>query len=128
MGHSLAQRISAVVAVLFGLVTIAAGASVLAGRDPGYIVYRPLLIFNTLMGVGYVAAGILAWRRARSGRNAAVLIVGLNLLVLGRVIYLYRTGSLVALDSVRAMAFRTAVWLVLLLAFAWAGREPRSAT
>jgi hypothetical protein len=122
-----AQKLSAAVAVLFGLATLAAGGSVLAGRNPGYLVYRPLLLFNTLMGVVYFGAGILAWRRALSGRNAAAFIFGLNLLVLGRVFYLYRTSAVVATESVRAMLLRSGVWLVLLLMLAWASRAPRDA-
>lgn len=116
------QQIVAVVAIVFGLVTLWAGGTVLAGRDPGYVVYRPLLLFNTVMGLAYVAAGVLAWRRALSGRNAAAVILVLNVLVLARVIYLYRTGAAVAVDSVRAMSFRSAAWLMLLLALAWMSR------
>jgi hypothetical protein len=122
-----ARKSGAAVAILFGLATLAAGGSVLAGRDPGYLVYRPLLVFNTLMGAVYIGAGILAWRHAAGGRNAAACIFGLNLLVLGRILYLYRTSALVAADSVRAMLLRTGVWLALLLVHAWASRASRDA-
>lgn len=122
-GRSRTQQLSVVIALLFGLATLGAGGGVLAGRDPGYVVYQPLLMFNTLMGVGYMAAGFLAWRHVRSGRNASALIFALNLLVLGGVSYRYRTGSDVAIDSVRAMIFRTVVWLALASVLAWASRE-----
>lgn len=121
------QQVAAIVAVVFGIATLFAGGSVLAGRDPGYIVYRPLLLFNTVMGAAYVGAGVLAWRHAAGGRNAAGVILALNLLVLGGVVYLYRAGAAVAVDSVRAMVFRSAVWLVLLLVLARASRAPREA-
>lgn len=124
MSRASAQKLGAAVAVLFGLATLAAGGSVLAGRDPGYPVYRPLLIFNTLMGVVYTGAGILAWRRAASGRNAAAFIVCLNLLVLGWILYLYSTSAVVAADSVRAMLLRSGIWVALLLIQAWASRAP----
>jgi hypothetical protein len=75
----------AVVAAVFGLATIVAGGRVLTGwSDPGYVVYRPLLIYNTAMGVAYLAA-----------------------------------GSSVAIDSLRAMTFRTAVWLALFEGLVW---------
>jgi hypothetical protein len=126
-GRIRVQRLSAVVALVFGLMTLGAGVSVLAGRDPGYLVYRPLLLFNTCMGLGYVAAGMLAWRRAIAGRIASLLIVGLNALVLARVLYLYRVGGVVALDSVRAMFLRTGVWLALFLLLWWAGSRRHAA-
>lgn len=125
--RSRVQQSAAAVAVLFGLATLGAGGSVLAGRDAGYLVFRPLLIFNTVMGVGYIFTGIVAWGRASSGRNAAAVILALNLLVLGRVALLYRASAGVAIDSVRAMILRSAVWFALLLVFGWASRKSRDA-
>jgi len=110
-------------AALFGLATIAAGVRVLAGADPGYVVFRPLLLFNTAMGFAYVGAGVLAWRDLTRGRSAAAVIFALNLCVLGAIGYLYSTGSAVAVDSVRAMTLRTGVWLVLFLVLAWLRRR-----
>ncbi len=57
----------AVVGVGFGALTIVTGARVLLGADPGWLVYRPLLVYNTLMGAAYVAAGVLVWRGSRWG-------------------------------------------------------------
>ena len=116
-------KVIAVAAITFGLATLGAGGTVLAGRNPGYVVYRPLLVFNTVMGAAYVAAGVLAWRRVAIGRNAAAVILALNVIVLAGVIYLYRTGAAVAVDSVRAMSFRTAVWLILLVALGLMSRR-----
>ena len=62
------------IAVLFGIATLFAGGRVLLGSDPGYVVFRPLLVYNVLMGLAYVAAGIIFWRSARAGRNAAAAI------------------------------------------------------
>ena len=89
------QGILALVAALFGAATIIAGTRVLAGSDPGYIVFRPLLIYNTAMGAAYVAAGILMWRSVERG--------------------LYALGGAVAIESFGAMTLRTVVWLVLFL-------------
>ena len=121
------QRGSALAAALFGLVTIIAGARVLAGSDPGYIVFRPLLIYNTAMGIAYVTAGIIAWRSLDRGKYAAATIFVLNLLALSAIAFLYAAGSGVAIDSLRAMTFRTAVWFVLFLGLAWmSNRNHRS--
>ncbi len=112
------QRVLSLAAGLFGLVTIFAGARVLAGSDPGYTVFRPLLIYNTAMGIAYVAAGIIAWHSLDRGKYTAATIFVLNLLVLGAIGYLYTVGSAVAGESLRAMTFRTVVWLQLFLGFA----------
>lgn len=112
----------AIAAVLFGLVTMIAGARVLLGSDPGYVVYLPLLRFNTIMGVVYVTVGVLAWRHLRLGVYGAAAISVLNLLVLGAISYVYAQNGSVASTSVQAMTFRTVVWVVLFLVLAGASR------
>jgi hypothetical protein len=113
------QGVLALVAALFGLATIIAGTRVLSGSDPGYIVFRPLLIYNTAMGMAYVAAGVIAWRSLDRGKYAAATIFVLNFFVLCAIGYMYATGSAVAIDSLLAMILRTVVWLVLFLGLAW---------
>ncbi|MCW8906737.1 MAG: hypothetical protein OQL28_05780 [Sedimenticola sp.] len=119
----IAKSIFAVLAVLFGLVTIVAGSRVLMGSDPGYFVYRPLLIYNTGMGIAYVVAGIIAFRNVRQGMYAAAAIFALNLAVLAAIYYLYSEGGQIAVDSLRAMTLRTVVWLALFAGFGWLTRR-----
>jgi hypothetical protein len=120
---NITRCVLALVAIVFGVMTIVAGTRVLGGADPGYIVFRPLLIYNTAMGLAYVAAGVVAWRNLVAGKRAAAAIFLLNLLVLGTIAYLYTAGSAIAVESLGAMAFRTIVWLLLFLGLAWAGRR-----
>ncbi len=81
--------------------------------------FRPLLIYNTAMGIAYVAAGVIAWHNLDRGKYAAATIFVLNLLVLGATGYLYAAGGAVAIDSLRGMIFRTVAWLVLFLGMVW---------
>ena len=45
-----------------------------------------------------------------------------NFIVLGVIVYLYKTGNLVAVDSLRAMTLRTVVWLVQFIGLTWLSR------
>ncbi len=119
----LIQGILAAVAATFGLATVVVGMRVVAGSDPGYVVFRPLLFYNIAMGVAYLAAGFVIWRSLKKGKFAAAIIFVLNLLVLGGIVYLYVNGHAVAIDSIRAMTFRTAVWLGFFIGVAWLGRR-----
>ncbi|GAB1412032.1 hypothetical protein MASR1M97_07680 [Candidatus Desulfobacillus denitrificans] len=80
--HRFVRRLCAGIAVAFGAVTLFAGGRVLLGADPGYTVFRPLLVFNTAMGAAYAAAGAAIWRDLAWGRNCAGAIFLLNLLAL----------------------------------------------
>ena len=123
---SIIQRVAAVGGVVFGLATVVAGGRVLAGADPGYEVFRPLLIYNTMMGAAYVAAGLAMWRSIPLGRKAAGLIFVVNFVVLCAVSFGYSRGWGLAVDSVAAMAFRTLAWLGLLLVLVWHGARSRA--
>jgi hypothetical protein len=119
--------LAAGIAVLFGVATIFAGSRVLLGSDPGYEVFRPLLVYNTAMGVAYLAAGIAIWRSVNAGRYAAGVIFLLNLLVLVGIVVIYGSGGGVAVDSLRAMTLRTVVWLALFIAASWLARSRTAA-
>ncbi len=111
------RSVLTLVAVLFGLVTIFAGTRVLFGSDPGYIVFRPLLIYNTIMGIIYIIAAIIAWSNFKQGMYVAAAIFLLNLVVLISIYFLYTEGSPIAVESLRAMSLRTIVWLALFSGF-----------
>ncbi len=117
------RKVLAGIAMLFGLVTIFAGTRVLRGADPGYIVFRPLLLYNTVMGFVYAGVGVTIWRRLDPGRKGAATIFLLNLLVLGAIVMVYLSGGAVAVESLRAMTLRTGVWLLLFLGLRRLGRR-----
>lgn len=123
--RELIRALLSLVAILFGIVTVVAGSRVHLGADPGYHVFRPLLIYNTVIGVVYIAAGLVAWFSVRQGGVVAAAIFALNLVVLGVIGWLYGIGEAVAIESVRAMILRTAVWLVLVLGLVWLDRTAR---
>lgn len=119
----LTQKILSIITVIFGLVTIIAGTRVLVGSDPGYKVFMPLLLYNTAMGVVYIAAGITTWTSLKRGKYAAAVIFAFNILVLGVIGYLYTKVPYIAVESVRAMTFRTVVWFVLFVGLTWMHRR-----
>lgn len=118
------HRAAIVVALFFGLLTMFAGGRVLLGADPGHVVVRPLLIFNTAMGAVYVATALLLRRDLRVGRRAAGAIALLNLLALTVLILFASSGGLVAFDSFAAMGLRTAVWAAIFAVAHWILRRP----
>lgn len=116
------KYLASAIAILFGAVTLFAGGRALVGIDPGYQVFVPLLAYNTVMGLAYIAVGLAIWRSPRLGRAGAHTIFMLNVVVLITIVLIYSTGGAVAVDSLQAMSFRTAVWMALFLATAWTVR------
>ncbi len=107
------------IAALYGLMTIFVGTRTLLGADPGYVVFKPLLIYNAIMGIVYVTTSVIAWRNLKQGMYLAAAIFALNLVALIVIYFLSTNGYAIAADSLRAMSIRTGVWLVLFAGFGW---------
>lgn len=114
------QHANAVIAAVFGLITIWVGGTTLLGlSDPGYVIFLPLLIFNTVMGFAYIAAGYLIWRKLQIGIKAAKFVFLINLSVLILIVIAYLLEVSIAMESLTAMSFRSVVWLLLWAGLAW---------
>lgn len=119
----ISQKALGLLAVLFGAITIFAGLRVLTGTNPGYVVFQPLLIYNTVMGFVYIGVGTISWRSLDLGKNGACAIFVLNLIVLIAIGIVYTSGGALAIDSLYAMTLRTVVWLAIFLGFWWLSRR-----
>lgn len=122
--QTILQNTLSLIAILFGAVTLFAGFRVMMGADPGYVVFLPLLTYNTLMGFVYAGVGVIAWRNLHCGKLGAGVVFLLNLLVLVGIVQVYWSGGGVAIDSIQAMSLRTVVWLVIFAGLWWLGRRP----
>ena len=111
--NSKTVKFLSLIGVLFGIVTIISGGSVLSGSNPGYIVFLPLVIFNTVMGFVYILTGIVTWQNFSRGKAIAGIVFLLNLFMLITIGYLYLYGTDIAIKSLGAMSFRTVVWLII---------------
>lgn len=126
--HRPLHRLLVLVPAIFGLVTIlAAGRIVLGLGAADHVVFYPLLVFNGLMGVVYVATAFAIRSDPVRGRRVATGVVALNLLVLGVIVLLRNAGQPVARESVQAMAFRVAVWVGIAGGLTWLLRHERPA-
>ena len=109
--------IAAIIAVVFGIMTIKSGGSVLfidgeARRAAGnYVDF--VLWFNFSAGFFYVATGIGIWLKKSWAPAAAITIAVLTLLVFGAFgIHIFYGGEYEQ-RTVAAMALRSIVWIAI---------------
>lgn len=112
------------IAIVFGTITIIVGLRVNSGVNPGYQVFLPLLYFNTAMGLAYVYVGITIWRNIILGKKLSLVIFSINFMMLLFIVSLSFSDNVVATQSVAAMAFRTALWLMIFLGLFKMSKNP----
>jgi len=105
--------IAAIVAVLFGALTIISGGRALfGGVDMGAVV--PFVLwFNFMAGFAYVAAGVGLWRGAKWGRVIAIAIAASTALVFLAFLWHVLQGRAYETRTVGAMALRLITWLAI---------------
>ena len=120
--NSLWLRGASVVAVLFGLMTVKEGGTVLFGSEAARTAagaYVPFVLwFNFLAGFAYVAAGLALWWRQRWAVGLALGIALATALVFAAFGVHVLSGGAYETRTVAAMALRTTVWLAI-GALAW---------
>lgn len=114
--HSIPLRISAIVAAIFGILTLIAGGRILLGLgEAGYAVVRPVLLFNTVMGALYLLTAVFIVRSNDWARSLALFIAVTSVIVLLSIIGMRATGGTVANQTMAAMTLRSVVWATIAL-------------
>lgn len=112
-------RTAAIVAIIFGVATIREGGAVLLGDADAVQAagrYVPFVLwFNSLVGFGYVAAGIGLWLRQRWAAWLCFAIAAATLAVFAAFGAHVARGGAYELRTVIAMTLRSAVWLAIAL-------------
>lgn len=110
---------AAVVAMLFSLLTIIEGSLVLLGiTQHNYTVFAPLLIFNVVMAVAGLFAGVVIWFNYKRAALFSSIVVVILLIATMIVAAAHINNSMVSMHSVQAMIIRTIIWLAITL-FIW---------
>ena len=107
----------ALIAVVFGLLTIREGGAILFGDEAArtaagnYVLF--VLWFNFLAGFAYVVAAVGLWMRRRWAAGLAVAIAVSTALVFAAFGAHVYGGAAFEMRTVIAMSFRTGIWVVI---------------
>jgi hypothetical protein len=106
-------KTAGVLAFVIGALSIFAGGMAMRGWNPGYSVLGWLPVYNFVMGALTVfIPAILLWRESRHAGASALIFFGVH--AGATVLLLLTFRDVVATQSILAMTFRLAVWLVIL--------------
>jgi hypothetical protein len=105
--------IAAILAIVFGLLTIVSGGRALFdGADMGNVV--PFVLrFNFAAGFAYIAAGLALWRGANWGPMLALAIAVTTAAVFAAFLWHVWQGSAYEMRTMGAMIIRLLVWVAI---------------
>ena len=106
----------ALVAVLFGLLTLVSGGATLFNAQTQQAAgnYVPFVLwFNFLAGFAYVIAGVGLWKSQRWSQWLSFAIAIVTLVMFGLFGFQVMNGGLFEMRTVGAMSLRAIVWIVI---------------
>lgn len=114
--NALLAKLPSILAFVVGVMSIVAGGMVLRGWQPGYNVLSWLPVYNFIVGLLTLIPAYLLWVGSRYATAASIVTFTLHALVLVLLFAVFR--GQVATQSIGAMSFRVATWIVI-LALLW---------
>ena len=116
-------KISAVVSLLIGLMADFTGTRVLLGSFiPEYNVLTWLVYYNVFMGLVSILTGLLIWKNYSKILVFTIGITAGHISVLLSLLTIY--NSVVAQQSINAMIFRSAIWVIIAIVV-WKSRSKK---
>jgi len=107
------KKIAATFALFIGLMSVFAGSKVLLGVDiKDYNILTWLVIYNVIFGFISIVAAYLIWKAKKLSKSLTLFILVMHFMVF---LYLKFFSDTVAIDSIKAMIFRTSIWLLIAL-------------
>lgn len=109
------QKIAAILALIIGIMAVRVSTKAMRGWQPGWKVVGWLPVYNFVMGILSLIPAVLLWINHPYAMTASLTVFGTHAVVLLLLLSIFR--GKVARQSIRAMAFRVATWLLILVLF-----------
>lgn len=104
-------KIVAVLAAIMGIMPTITGSRVLLGMfDPGYQYFTALIVYNIILGIFSVIAGIFIWQGKSKAPILSFIITVSHIIVLLLLLTIF--NDIIADKSINAMTFRSVIWIV----------------
>lgn len=104
-------KIVAVLAAIMGIMPTITGSRVLLGMfDPGYQYFTALIVYNIILGIISVIAGIFIWQGKSKALLLSFIITVSHIIVLLLLLTIF--NDIIADKSINAMTVRSVIWIV----------------
>ncbi len=110
---TISQKIAAILALALGLMSVFAGSKVLLEIDTkDYNVLIWLVSYNVIFGAISIVVAYFIWRNYLKAKSLTLFVLAMHFMVF---MYLKIVSVTAASESIKAMLFRTSVWILIVL-------------
>ena len=111
--NKILKKTAAVLAFFIGLMSVIAGSRVLLEIDAkDYNVMVWLVTYNVIFGAISIVVAYFIWQGKKLGERLTIFILVMHFMVF---LYLKFISETVASESIKAMIFRTSVWVLIVV-------------
>lgn len=110
--NTLLAKLPSLLAFLVGAMSIIAGGMILRGWKPGWNVISWLPVYNFVVGLWTLIPTYMLWINHRHAFAASIVTFSLHAVVILLLFTIFRNTA--AFQSLGAMTFRVATWIVIL--------------
>ncbi|MCF6280147.1 MAG: hypothetical protein L3J14_07350 [Flavobacteriaceae bacterium] len=108
---ALSQKIAGILALFIGVMSVFAGSKVLLEIDTkSYAVLFWLVSYNVIFGAISMITAYFIWKNKAIAKTLTLFVLTMHFLVF---IYLKFMSVTTAQESVKAMIFRTSIWILI---------------
>ena len=107
------KKAATILALFIGVLSVFSGSKVLLGIEiKEYTVLTWLVSYNVIFGVLSIFVAYLIWKNKTVNKSFILFILTMHFIVF---VYLKFFRALVAPESIKAMIFRTGIWVVIVV-------------
>lgn len=108
---TLSQKFAAILALLLGLMSVFAGSKVLLEIDTkDYDILVWLVSYNVIFGAISIVVAYFIWKDYSKIKSLILFVLAMHFMVF---LYLKFMSVTVASESIKAMLFRTSIWILI---------------
>ncbi len=109
--HKWSQKTAAILALFIGVMSVFAGSKVLLEIDiKDYNVLVWLVLYNVVFGAISIVVAYFIWKDYAKAKKLTLFVLVMHFMVF---MYLKFMSATVASESIKAMIFRTSVWILI---------------
>ncbi|PHR72895.1 MAG: hypothetical protein COA67_04115 [Lutibacter sp.] len=108
---AISQKSAAILALLLGLMSVFTGSKVLLEIDTkNYNILFWLVAYNVIFGAISIIVAYFIWKNYSKSKSLTFFVLSMHFIVF---IYLKFISETAASESIKAMLFRTSVWILI---------------